>query len=102
MIVVRDSVNVLFEIEVREQGEPLDVSGASTKQIILERPNSREKVALTASFTNTGTDGRIYARSTAGDLAEIGQWKCYAYVAKGSYIVYTPPSSFTVLDRKID
>lgn len=101
MIAVRDSVNVPFEIEIREQGEPLDVSGATTKDVILEKPNSEEKVTLAAAFVNTGTDGRIVGRTAMGDLDQVGTWRVYAHIVGGAYDVYTPPSIFEVVSRYV-
>lgn len=101
MIVVRDSINVPFEIEVREAGEPLDISSATTKDIILEKPNSKETVTLAASFVGTGADGRIIARSATNDIDEIGPWRVYAHIVDGSYDFYTPYSEFVVVDRYI-
>lgn len=100
MIVVRDSINVPFTIEIRENGEPVNISGASTKSIILEKPN-QEKVTLTGSFVNTGVDGLLVGRSSGDDIDQLGSWRFYALIVVGSYTCYTPPSTFTVVDRII-
>jgi len=99
MIVVRDSINVPFEVECREQGEPLDISGSTTEDIILEKPKSKEKLTLAGAYVNSGTDGRLIARSATDDINEVGEWRIYAHVITGSYDIYTPPSTFTVVDR---
>ena len=102
MIVVRDSINVPFEVEIHEGGEPLDISASTTEDIILEKPNSKEKVTIAGAYVNTGTDGRLLGRSATNNLDEVGTWRVYAHVVTGSYDIYTPPSTFQVVDRKID
>ena len=52
----------------------VDVSGASSKSILLTDPAGNTS-SHTASFTTDGTDGKIYYVLASGDLDEAGTWK---------------------------
>ena len=60
----------------------VDVSTASTKQIIFEKPDNTF-LTKTAEFDTDGTDGRIYYKTINGDLDMIGSWKKQGYVVIG-------------------
>lgn len=66
---------IRFEITIKDQdGTVVDVSGATTKQIIFKSPGG-DVSAKTATFTTNGTDGKIYWDSTTSFLATAGRWK---------------------------
>jgi len=56
-----------------------DISAATTKQIIFERPDGTT-LTKTAVFTTDGSDGNIQYVSVDGDLNVTGTWHLQAYV----------------------
>lgn len=75
-----------------------DISAATVKRIYL-KPPGEAAVAKTASFTGTGTDGKIRWTSTAAaDLDDTGDWQGQAYLEHPSYSGYVGiPFGFRVL-----
>lgn len=64
------------------QLNPLDISSASVKNILLRNPNG-DLVTKTASFGTNGTDGHIKYLTQAGDLDRRGYWTVQAFVTMG-------------------
>jgi len=64
---------------VDQDGNALDVSGASTLQLIFLKPNGVQE-SQTATMTNDGTDGIIEYVTIADDLDVPGVWKSQGYV----------------------
>lgn len=69
---------------LQEGSTDLDISAATTLEICLRAPSGADKT-LTATFVNTGTDGKIYFDTLAGTLDELGKWKVSARVASATY-----------------
>lgn len=57
-----------------EEGEPLNISGATNLTIALQQPDGTQVLKAAAYVTN-GLDGQIYYVTTAMDLLEAGL--CY-------------------------
>lgn len=77
-------IGTVFRLTVKDQDEVVvDVSTASTKQIIFTDP-SGTTTAKTATFTTDGTDGKIQYQTVANDLDEAGQWQIQGYVVISS------------------
>jgi len=62
----------------------LDVSDATTKQIIFKKPDN-VSVTKTAVFTTDGSDGYIQYVTVADDLDVAGTWKVQGKVVSGLY-----------------
>ena len=62
----------------------LDVSGATTKQIIFKKPDN-VSVTKTAVFTTNGSDGYIQYVTVANDLDVDGTWKVQGKAINGVY-----------------
>jgi hypothetical protein len=93
-----DDYGTVFIIPIVDQsGAIVDVSGATTKQIWFENP--RGTVTLqTATFTTTGTDGKIQYTTAAGDLPIPGLWKMQGYVVlSGTQAYHTEWLEFAVV-----
>jgi hypothetical protein len=55
--------------------QPVDVSGTSTTEIVIQKPNGEILPAFTASFVTDGTDGKITYTDTNGIFDEAGTWQ---------------------------
>ena len=85
-------IGTKFKITVLDGSSTVDVSSASTKQLIFKKPGGT-KLTKTASFFTDGTDGIITYDTVSGDLDEDGMWKVQGYV------VITGGSFHTDIDR---
>ena len=63
----------VFRVTITDDGVAVDVSSATTKSIIF-KPPSGSKTTKTATFTGSGTDGRIQYTTVAGDINVVGLW----------------------------
>lgn len=73
------AVGVRLIAVLQQDGQDLDISDATTREICIRSPNGIDKT-LTASFVTDGTDGRIYYDTIVTDLDELGAWKLAAHV----------------------
>ena len=89
-----------FEVTINDENGVVDVSAATTKNIIFEKP-SGILVTQTASFTNSGTDGKIEYTTISGDLNEAGTWKIQAQIETGSGSWKSNISAFEVISNLI-
>lgn len=64
---------------VDQDGAALDVSGASTLQLLFLKPTG-VLVTQTATLTGDGTDGIIQYVTVSGDLDVPGVWKSQGYI----------------------
>jgi hypothetical protein len=74
-------------------GTVLDISSATTKEIVLLSP-SGDKATKTAAFTTNGTDGKLqYTTTITTDLHEPGVWRAEAHVilSSGEFRSDAPP-----------
>ena len=73
-------IGTVFEFTITDQdGVVVDISSATTKQIFIKSPYGRTQTK-TASFTNSGSDGKIKYTTVSGDINAIGDWILQAYV----------------------
>ena len=85
----------LFEVTLSDCGTLLDVSGATTKQIIFKKPDGTT-LTTTASFKTDGTDGIIQYTTTITDLDQSGIWSIQAYIVIGTSQWHTDIQTFRV------
>ena len=79
-----------------EDGEVVDISGATTLTIYLTRPNGTT-LTKTAVLDDDGTDGLMRYDTVAGDLIAAGTWRIQGYVAGvGGWSGSTREATFTV------
>ena len=55
----QNDIGTKFLVTIKDGDSAVDISGASTKQIIIKKP-SGETLTNSASFNSDGTDGKIY------------------------------------------
>lgn len=72
-------IGTRFLVTVKESGLPVDISTATTKEIIFKSP-SAAAVNKTATFFTNGSDGKIYYDLQSGDIDVEGTWKIQAYI----------------------
>lgn len=95
----KNDVGTTFILTIKDQDEAVvDVSSASTKQVLFQGPNNK-KVAQTASFTTDGTDGKIEYSLQSGDIPMVGTWKVQGKVVVGGSTWFTDITEFTVYDN---
>ena len=75
-------VTVRLTIVDDADGSAVDISSATTKQIVFESP-SGTSTTQTASFTTDGTNGQIEYVTTDGDVNEEGEWRVQGLVIFG-------------------
>jgi len=74
-----DDVGTVFRITLMDGSSPVDISGATTKEIVFERPD-KTSVSKTASFYSDGTDGILEYTIQTDDLDVAGSWRLQAKV----------------------
>lgn len=75
-----NDIGTVFQATVKDQDSAVvDISGATTKQIIFELPDGTN-LEKDASLTTDGTDGKMEYATILGDLSEAGLWKSQGYV----------------------
>ena len=86
-----------LQITVKEGTSVVDISTATTLQILLTAPSGAVKTK-TATLINTGTDGQMRYTTVSGDIDEVGTWDYYGRVTYSASQVYTTidPQQFTV------
>jgi hypothetical protein len=92
-----------FEIRmtlVDEDGTAVDISSATTRQILIEDP-SGTVTTKTASFVTDGTDGLISWTVTDGFLATAGRYALEANVTDGSAFQYRSQTAILEVDGVI-
>jgi hypothetical protein len=88
-------IGTKFLVTITDGSSAVDVSSASTKQIIIKKP-SGSKLTTTASFNSDGTDGKIYYTTVTDDLDEAGSYKLQGKVIISDGTFYTDITSFKV------
>ena len=96
MTIHLNDIGTVFEVTLKDEtGTVLDISSATVKQIVFQKPD-KTLITKTASFSNTGTDGKIRYISQAGDLDQPKSWQIQAKVTLPSGSWSSDIGSFTV------
>lgn len=99
MNVQKGDIGTAFIATIKDGGSIVDISGATVKKIIFEKP-SGESVSKNADFYTDGTDGKIeWTTTLITDLNEVGVWKRQGYVELPEGKWHTDVSIFTVADN---
>ena len=72
-------VGTIFEVTVMDGTAVVDISTATTKQLIFKKPDGT-LLTKDASFKTTGVDGILRYTTIAADLDQAGGWKLQAYI----------------------
>lgn len=84
-----------IRITIKDDDEIVDISGASSLQVIFAKPDGTKNEVVGSLYTD-GTDGIIEYVLVDGDIDQSGMYKIQAYVeiSGGSY--YSSIRSFSV------
>jgi hypothetical protein len=88
-------IGTVFQVTIKDDTVTLDISGATTKQIIFTKP-SAEDVAKAAEFVTDGSDGLLKYTTIANDLDENGPWQIQARITLPSGTWRTDVREFQV------
>jgi hypothetical protein len=72
-------IGTVFEVELKDCLTIVNISSATVKQIIFQKPTG-EVLTKTAIFSTDGTDGKLRYITVANDLDLAGTWKIQAKV----------------------
>jgi hypothetical protein len=72
-------IGTLFEVTLYDCELVVDLTGATTLEIIFLKPDGSKLIA-SASFKTDGTDGVITYAAISGDIDQAGSWKLQAHV----------------------
>lgn len=95
--VQEDFIGLIFRATVKdENGDAIDLSAASTKELHFEAPSGAGK-EMTAAFYTDGTDGVIQYTTVSGDLDEDGVWSVQAYIVIAAFTGHSNKHRFEVV-----
>ena len=84
-----------FSITIQEGGSGINISGATTKDVIFRKPDD-EVIVRSGVLTGDGTDGKMYYDIVSGDLNAAGHYRLQGRVALSSSTYYTNIYHFQV------
>ena len=95
--IAENSIGICFVVQfVDECGLIVDVSDATTKNIIFDKPDDTD-ITKVATFTTDGTDGKIQVASEAGELTPAGtDWEIQGKVITPSGTFYSSPERIII------
>ncbi len=76
-------IGTVLTTTIKDGTSIVDISGATTKDIILGKPDGTS-LTNAGTFTTDGTDGKIYYTTILNDLDQIGWWKIQGYIVSSS------------------
>jgi len=91
----RGDIGTAFVVTVKQGSNVIDISGATTAQILFEKPDG-SVLTKTASLTTDGTDGKMQYASQSGDLSVSGSWRLQGYLVLASWTGRTDVHTFEV------
>lgn len=91
-------IGVTFKVTISDCGTAVDISSASTKQILLYKPDG-SLLTKSASFFTDGTDGILTYSTISGDVDVAGFWRIEAHVIIGSSEYYSEIERFRVYNH---
>lgn len=94
----KGDVGTILRVTVTDDGAAVDISAATTKQLWLRSPSGAVSTK-TATFTGSGTDGKLQYTTIAGDLSSTGDWQIQAYCVFSSSSFLSQIGTFTVCEN---
>ena len=90
-----NDIGTVFEVVIVDAGAAVDISGATTLELIFTPPTKPKKVKV-AALVSDGRDGKIEYVTVANDLDETGTWKIQAHVVLSNGAWRSEIGSFNV------
>ena len=85
----QNDVGMPLELVFKDSaGVVVDISSATTKEILLHKPGGAV-LTKTATFTTNGTDGKIRFSSASGDWDQPGVYRLQGHIAGTGYNRYS-------------
>ena len=85
----------LFTIQDCNSTDPVDVSTASSVEIVFQKTDGSTDTKV-GSFLTDGTDGKVYYDTLAGDIDQVGYWKVQGKVNFPTGLFYSDIHRFQV------
>lgn len=92
----KDDIGTDFDITFLEAGSAVDISGATTKQLIFRAPDAVTS-AKAGTFITDGTNGQLRYTTIADDIDEAGHWHIQGKIINASGTFYSSIEDFYVL-----
>ena len=90
-----NDIGTQFLLTVTDGSTAVNISSATTKQIIIKKP-SGTKITANTAFSSDGTDGKMFYNTVVDDLDEAGSYKLQGKVIISDGTFYTDITSFKV------
>ena len=90
-----NDVGTKFLVTVTDGSSAVDISSATTKELIIKKP-SGTKLTKATSFNTDGTDGKMKYNIASDDLDEAGSYKLQGKVVISDGTFYTDIHTFKV------
>ena len=90
-------VGTVLTFSVLADGSALDLSSATTKDLIFDGPGSNYNFTKTLTFVNDGTDGLVKYLTEADTFPTAGDWTMQVYVELPSGKWYSSTAKVLVL-----
>lgn len=91
------ATGTILRVTVEEDEAPVDVSGATTRDFYLRKPNGSDVVGPVAStFTTDGVDGQLEMATVVGQIDIKGRWELQLDLTLGGWSDYTSIGHFHV------
>jgi len=72
-------VGTQFQVTFKDGSTVVDISEATTKQLIFKKP-SGNVLTKSGTFLTDGSDGILTYTTVSGDVNEIGRWQLQGYL----------------------
>jgi hypothetical protein len=77
----KNAIGLKILVTVKEDDVAVNISGVTTKNIVITKPDGTTVLTCAASFTTDGTDGKIQYVTVADDLDQPGTYLIQADLA---------------------
>ena len=93
-----EDIGTVFEVEVKDGDAVVDISSATTKELVFSKPDG-SVLTKPAVFVTDGTDGKLKYTTIADDLSDPGNWKLQVYIVMSGGAWRTDIGDFIVFDN---
>jgi len=82
-------VGTLVKVTVKDDKDVVDLSTATTKTLLIQRPNESTARAMSMDFLTDGSDGILIYSLLSGDIDVAGDWTFQIYIETPSWQDHT-------------